>query len=223
MTKVKRTYTSARRQDQARQTRRSVLAAARKLFVAAGYGATSLQQIADEAGVAVQTIYATFGNKPTILSELLDTAIAGDDQPVAVNDRDWMHDVHHHPDPATRLDAYASAVASIHQRAGDIFHVVRAAADADPGLAPLAATTEERRRSGATGIINGLAEIGGLRDDITIERAVDILWTLNSPDLHQRLVRDCNWSLTDYRAWLAETMTRALLPGHMATLSLDTA
>ncbi len=211
MAKVKRTYTSARRQDQARQTRRSVLAAAENLFVMAGYGATSLQQIADEAGVSVQTIYATFGNKPALLAEVLDTTIAGDDEAIAVNDRDWMHDVFNHPDPSQRLDAYANAVAGIYQRAGDIFHVVRAAATADPDLAPLAATTEQRRRTGATSVINGIAAIDGLRHDLTTENAVDILWTLNSPDVYQRLVRDSNWSLTDYRVWLADIMARALL------------
>ena len=84
---------------QARQTRRSVLAAAGRLFTDAGYGATTLQQVADEPGVAVQTVYSTFGNKPALLQELLDTSIACDDTPGTVNDRNWMHHVFHPPTP----------------------------------------------------------------------------------------------------------------------------
>lgn len=108
---VKRTYRSRRRRDQARTTRRAIVAAAGRLFVDAGYGATTQQQIADEAGVAVQTIYATFGTKRAILEQLLDTSIAGDDAPIVVNDRDWMREVFRNPDTSARLHAYAAAVA----------------------------------------------------------------------------------------------------------------
>ena len=79
---VKRRYESTHRQDQARQTRLAVLAAARTLFVASGYGPTTLAASAQEAGVAVQTVYKIFGNKKTLLSELVDLTIAGDDEPI---------------------------------------------------------------------------------------------------------------------------------------------
>ena len=208
---VKRNYDSSGRREQARQTRRSIVEAAGRLFTSGGYGATTLQQIADEAGVAVQTLYATFGNKAALLEELLDTFIAGDDTPVAVNDRDWMHDVFHHPDPVARINAYAAAVTGIHERAGDIFNVVRAAAAADLTLAPLAASTEQRRRIGATSVIDGLHAIGALRDDLTVVEAVDVLWTLSSPEIHQRLVRDSDWTPKRFQTWLAATMRTALL------------
>lgn len=212
MNDVKRPYASARRQAQARATRRSIVDAAGELFVQAGYGATSLQQIADRAEVAVQTIYATFGNKRAVLEELLDTAIAGDDEPVAVNDRDWMHDVFHHPDPHARLQAYAAAVAAILHRAGAVFSVLQAAVAADPDLAPLAATTEQRRRTGSAAIVSALNEMGALRADLTVAEAVDVLWTLNSPDIYQRLVHDSGWPVERYQAWLAATMQTSLLP-----------
>lgn len=211
MAEVKRSYTSARRQEQARNTRRAIVAASGRLFVDAGYGATTHQQIADAAGVAVQTIYATFGNKQALLQELLDTSIAGDDAPIAVNDRDWMHDVFNHPDPRARLKAYAAAVAGIHERAGDIFTVVRAAAETDPELVPLAATTEQRRRDGAGRIVEALDEMNAIRSSLTTDEATDVLWTLNSPDVHQRLVRESGWPLDRFRDWLAETMQVALL------------
>ncbi|MEZ5226267.1 MAG: helix-turn-helix domain-containing protein [Acidimicrobiales bacterium] len=210
--KARRSYDSSRRQARARATRRSILDAAARLFVDAGYGATTLQQIADEAGVAVQTIYATLGSKKAILEEVLDVSIAGDDAPVAVNDRDWMHDVFHHPDPHERLRAYAAAVTAIHQRAGSVFTVIRSAAAADPELAPLAATTEHRRRVGATNIIDALASITPLHPGLSVAEAIDVLWTLNSPEIHRHLVVDSGWAPDRFRTWLADTLIAALLP-----------
>ena len=119
-----RNYDSSRRRSAARQTRRAILEAATGLFTTHGYGATSLQAIADEAGVAVQTIYATLRNKPTILAEALDLAIAGDDEAVAVNQRDWMNEVWTAPTGDQRLRAYARAVAQIMTRASEMFMVV---------------------------------------------------------------------------------------------------
>jgi AcrR family transcriptional regulator len=208
---VKRSYSSPHRQAQARETRRSILASAGRLFVEAGYGATSLQQVADDAGVSVQTVYAAFGNKKAILEQVLDVAIAGDDESIAVNDRDWMAAVFTDPDPATRLNAYASAVAGIHERAGAVFEVLRAAADTDPDLAAFAATAEQRRRTGASSVIDGLIEVAEGSMHLERDRAVDVLWTLNSADLYGRLVRDCGWSLQDYTVWLAATLKCALL------------
>src|SRR3954454_21499481 len=76
-----------------KETRRRMLEAARDLFVERGYGATALQEIADRAGVAVQTIYFTFGNKRALLKELAAVSIAGDDEPIATMDRQWFREV----------------------------------------------------------------------------------------------------------------------------------
>lgn len=209
--KGRRGYNSERRQSQALQTRRTVLQAASRLFVEAGYGATTLQQVADEAGVSVQTLYATFGNKRRLLEEALDVAIAGDDAPVVVNERDWMHDVFNHPRAGKRLDAYAAAVRRIHAGAADMFAVIRAAADTDPELQTLAATADSRRRAGCRSVIAGLAQLGALRSDLPEAAAVDVLWALNGPEVFQLLVRRSGWSLEHYEAWLAETMRAQLL------------
>lgn len=206
-----RPYKSERRQEQARQTRLSVLLAARKLFAHQGYGATTLQQIADEAEVSVQTVYASFGSKRVVLEQAIDVSIAGDDEQVAVNDRDWMHDVFNHPDPRVRLSSYAAAVRRIQAGAADMFAVVKAAAAVDPDLHALAATTEARRRTGARSVIDGLRSIDGLRADLPADEAVDVLWTLNSPEVFQLLVRRSGWSLDRYQAWLADTLQSQLL------------
>lgn len=208
---VKRTYRSSRREEQARQTRREIVAAGKRLFVGHGYGATSMQQIADEAGVAVQTVYAVFSNKRTLLTEVLDTSIAGDDEAVAVNDRAWMHAVFHDPGAPSRLRAYASAVRSIHERAADVFGVVEAAAQHDPEIAALAAEADARRRTGALAIVTGLDDLGALRPGLTPAKAVDLLWTFNSAALFRLLVRGSGWSLDEYEDWLAATMQHQIL------------
>jgi AcrR family transcriptional regulator len=200
-----------RRQERAQATRRAVLDAAGRLFVADGYGATTIQAIADEAGVAVQTVYAAFGNKRTILAELLDVSIAGDDERIAVNDREWMRQVWEAPSAAERLRAYAAACRSISERAGDVFAVVTAAAATSPDVADLAATAEHRRRLGATSVIDSIRKVGRLRPGLTRQRAIDVLWLLNSPMVFGHMVRRAGWSTDHYERWLADTMIRELL------------
>jgi TetR/AcrR family transcriptional regulator, regulator of autoinduction and epiphytic fitness len=188
-----------------------VLDAASRLFTTGGYGATTIQAIADEAGVAVQTVYAVFGNKRTILAELLDVSIAGDDEQIAVNDRQWMHQVWEAPTAAERLRAYAAACRGINDRAGDVFAVVAAAAATSTDIAELAETTERRRRLGTTSVIDSILEVGRLRPGLTRQQAIDVLWLLNSPIVFGHMVRRAGWSSDHYQRWLADTMIRELL------------
>ncbi len=209
--KIDRTYRSPGRDAQAQRTRTAVVRAAHALFTANGYGSTTLQQIADDAGVSVQTVYGVFGNKPALLKAALDVAIAGDDRPVTVNERDWMHAVLNDPDPSTRLRAYAAAVRRIHVGAADMFVALAAAAAADPALRGLSDETESRRRAGASSVVAGLASMGALRADLRRSTAVDIVWTLNSADVFVLLVRRSGWNLGQYEEWLGATLVQQLI------------
>ena len=200
-----------RREARARQTRLDVLAAAARLFVASGYGATTLQGVADEAGVAVQTIYAVFGNKRTLLEQLLDVAIAGDDEQVVVNDRDWMKPVFAAPSAVERLHAYAFVVRRINGRAGDLFGVLESAASIDGDLVGLAEMTESRRRTGAGSVIASVMAVGRLRKGLDVDHAVDVLWLLNGSAVFRHLVRNAGWSLDEYEQWLAMAMVEQML------------
>lgn len=200
-----------RREKKAQATRRAVLESARSLFVASGYGATTIQAIADEADVAVQTVYAVFGGKRAILGELLDVSIAGDEAPIAVNAREWMAPVWDLPAAAERLRAYAAAVRRIMDSAGDIFAVVAAAATTDPDAVELADQTEQRRRSGAWAVVDALTSVGPLRSGLNPEEAVDVLWLLNSPVVFSQLVRRAGWPSDRYQEWLADAMVTQLL------------
>src|SRR3712207_9424804 len=87
------------RAEQARATRRRIIAAASSQFVAHGYGAPLLDQVAEQAGVAVQTVYFHFGNKRTLLKEALDVAAVGDDEPIPLLERPWVAEIRQEPDP----------------------------------------------------------------------------------------------------------------------------
>lgn len=194
-----------------RRSRRAIVLAAIALFVDVGYGSTSMNAIAARAGVSVQTLYASFGTKRAILAAALDQAIAGDDRAVAVNDRDWMHDVFNAATAAQRLRAYSGAVARIMAGAGEMFMVVAQAASIDPDCVDLATTTERRRRTGATSVIDAVLSVGSLRVGLTKDEAIDVLCAFNSPALFNQLVRRSGWSIDRYRTWLGSVMVRELI------------
>src|SRR5687767_8230835 len=101
------------RAAKAAATRARMLAAARSLFVARGYTATTMRSIADEAGVAVQTMYFTFATKRAVLSELLDLEVAGDTAPVATLERPWVAEALAAP-PKELIELLVAGTARIH-------------------------------------------------------------------------------------------------------------
>jgi AcrR family transcriptional regulator len=208
----RRPYRSAVREQSARQTRRAIVAAAATLFVEHGYTATSLADVARAAGVARPTATAVFGTKAALLRQVLDEALAGDDEPVPVAERPWFAPVWQATSAAEILDAYAGVCTLIAGRAARTFEAVRRAADTSPDAAELWATAQRNRRAGAEMVARRAEEVGGLRPDLTLTRAADVLWALNDPALYGGLVLDCGWSETEHRAWLAGLMGAALLP-----------
>lgn len=201
-----------RRAARARETRRRVCTAAARLFVERGYGATSIAALAEAADVAEQTVYAAFGTKRAVLLDALDQAIAGDDRPIAVNDRDWMQDVWDAPDPATRLRAYARAVRRIHDGAARMFRVLEQAATTEPELVDAFAEAMRRRRVGVTGVVGPIGDGGGLAAGITTESAIDVTWTLNGHEVYLDLVDRCGWTSDAYADWLGNALVALLLP-----------
>ena len=132
---VKRSYASAKREAQARETRRSILDAAHELFVATGYAATTIQAIAERAGVAVQTVYAVFGNKRELLRQLIESTITGDDAPPPITERAEARAVAAELDARRRAELDAALSRSITERVAPIVRVAEEAAASDPELA----------------------------------------------------------------------------------------
>ena len=212
MSTGRRSYSSARRQEQAGETRRAVVAAASRLFVEKGYAATTVDAIASAAGVSLQTVYNAVGGKPTLLKAAYDVMLAGDDEPIPMFDRPAFHAVIESPDGRTALRHFAALGSEIGARVAPLVGMVLAqAAAGDRDLQAFASTTEDERATGTAHVAAFVAERFGLRPGLSRARAADVLWMLTSPDVRHRLVEVRGWSVAQFETWLAQAMADALL------------
>jgi AcrR family transcriptional regulator len=199
-----------RRQAQSAATRAEVLAAASRLFLVHGYAATTISAVADEAGVAVQTIYNSVGGKVRLLEAVVGLAAAGDAGRESVVERELAASVEV-SDPTVFLERAAASVAARVARVGPVLTVVQAAASSgDAGAATLAARTSEQRMAGMRVMVGGLRARGGLRPGLSEEAAAAISWSLAAPETYRHLVGAQGWSQARYRRWLADAWAAAL-------------
>jgi len=210
MTATKRKYDSSRRKAQARETRLQITEAARKLFFERGYAGATLESIAQEAGVAAETIYATFGSKSAILGFVLDLSIGGDDQPIGILERPEPQKVMQDSDQGLQLAGFAQGIAQIMQRAAPVFEVMRIAAKTEPEIDQRLKRTLHERLENLTRFVQFVASNGPLR--MTVPEAGELVWTMTSPEVFLLLTRDRGWSPEKYASWLEESLKRLLLP-----------
>ena len=207
-----RRYISPLRRDAAARTRQAILDAARELFTAQGYTATTVDQIAGRAGVSKPTVFTAVGSKQAILKQLRDIALAGDDQPVPVAQRPWYREALAEPDPRRALRLYARNATAIHRRSAGVHEVLRAAAAADKDLHSLWRGSEDERRGGATIVIDALLKKSPLKPGLDRAAAIDIVWILTASDIFWRLVHTRRWSHAQYENWIGDTLCEQLLP-----------
>jgi TetR/AcrR family transcriptional regulator of autoinduction and epiphytic fitness len=200
-----------RRQRQALQTRRRIRSAAKELFVAQGYAATTVQQIAEKADVAWQTVYAVFTTKAAILSEVFDVTVAGDDEPVPMAQRPFVRDIVEAPDGRTKARLLAAHFRETNARTADVQSVIESAAATDADMAALWATLMDQLTIGMTMAVTGLRRAGVLRADLSVARAADALAYFAGPWSYRHLVVRRGWTLDEYEAWLAETLDAQLM------------
>ena len=206
---VKRVYASAKREAQARETRAAILAAALDLFVAAGYTATTIQAIAESAGVAVQTVYAVFGNKRELLRQLIESTITGDDDPVPITERGEARVVAAEPDARRRAELDAAFSRSITERVAPIVRIASEAAASDPELAAMMELVKTARREEMTASARILAGPDGLR--VSEKEAAATLYVLYSPQVADMLMGDYGWSPKRYEKWLARMILESVI------------
>jgi AcrR family transcriptional regulator len=207
-----RPYDSTRRQAQARQTRMQIAGAARTLFLERGYAGTTIEAIAEKAGVASETIYATFKNKRKVLSFVFDISVGGDDQPVRVVDRPSAQAVLQETDQQRQLTMFARDITGILDRAAPVFEVMRVAAKTEPEIASLVKRLLEERLRNMTMVAERVAVNGPLMNDLGKALAAEIIWSMTSPELYLLFTRDLGWTSEQYTRWLTDTLTRLLLP-----------
>ncbi len=205
-------YTSEVRDEQARRTQRAIVTAARDLFLARGYAATTIDGIAEAAHVSRRTVFNSVGGKAALLKLAFDWAIVGDDEPVALADRPAVKAIVAEPDPRQALLLWVQTSTEIATRTAPLGEVLTAAADIDPAAAKQLAEWSRNRMAGAAGFIRYLASLDGLAAGLTEQRAAELCWALTDGHLYRLLVAQRGWSTADFSRWLSSSLAAVLLP-----------
>ncbi len=208
----RRPYDSSNRARQARETRRRIVEAAARLFVRDGYSATSIAAIAQEAGVAVPTVYASLRNKANILRAVVQFTVRGDDETAPLAQRAGWRELDREEDPRRRLALFASLHREVADREAAVFAQLEAAAGADPEATEMLAEHDRLRYVTQRRLARGLQRRKQLKPGLSARDAADIIWTLASERTYLALVRDRGWTPARYERWVAELLSAALLP-----------
>ena len=201
---------SGRGQARTRLARRAVVDAARTLFLERGYAATTIEAISEHSDVPPATVYRLFSSKLGILKALLDTSIAGDDQPLAVQERPDVASLFTEPDPQKLLAGLAGVTTAINQRTNDVYRVLVSAAGSDPAAAELLSEIRRQRDQGQGRIARSLSRAHALKPGLRERDAADLIHALMSPEVYRLLVGDRGWTPERYQQWLATTLTQQL-------------
>ena len=210
--KTKRSYKSTRRQVQARQTRHQIVEAARRLFTERGYSGATISAIAEDAGVAVETVYAIFGNKKAILSHLVDVSVVGDDEQIPLLERPGPQAVKSEHDQHKQVQMFARDIGAIMARMAPLFEVMNIASKTEPEIADLLNRLLQERLQGMQFFVNALAGNVSLREGLNPGDAAETVWAITSAEIFSLLTVKRGWSGSQYEVWLANTLTRLLLP-----------
>lgn len=206
-----RRYDSPRRREQAAATRREILEASQRLFEQQGYAATTIAAIAAEAGVALKTVYVAFETKSGVLRALWHLLLRGDQEEAPVGEREWYRELLAEPDAEEQLRLMARQSRIVKLRIGRVLEVIRTAAPSDPDIGALWERIQTDFHALQRGVVETLAEKQALRTSLDIDRATDILWTLNSPEVWQLLVVGRRWTPEEYEQWCADAACSQLL------------
>jgi AcrR family transcriptional regulator len=205
----RRPYDSPVRQEQAAQTRARIVESAGELFVAQGYGRTTIRQIAEAAGVAVDTVYATFGSKPRVLTAVIDERLSAGSGAANVMDRPEAVAVRDETDQHRQVQLLGRYLATVVTGVMPVFEMLRSAAAAEPAIAEVYAEMQGYRLQNMRRAIDWIAARGPLR--LPPVEAAETLWALASPDTARQLMVGQGWSAERYGEWLADVLGRAIL------------
>lgn len=206
---VKRRYDATSRREAAARTRAAILDAARELFSERGYAATPMTAVAERAGVALDTVYASVGRKPELARLLIETAISGTGQAVPAEQRDYVQAIRAAPDATIKINIYAAAMAAMAPRLALVLGIIQQAASSEPELARLWDQISERRAVNMRLFVTDLASVHPLR--LAAEEAADIVWATNAPELYRLLTDQRGWTPQRYERFLADAWHRLLL------------
>ena len=208
----KRRYTSIRRQAQAAETRRHIITAARKLFADRGYAGTTIEDIAREAGIAVQTIYTSFGSKRAILTRLAELTIENDEALAPKLIRLELEAEWRETSQRRQLESFAHEIGHLIDRVGPILEIMHTAAKTEPEIATFLRQLLENRLQHLNHLVGWMTANGPLREDLDLKVAAETVWVLTSAEVYRLLTIDRGWSRDQFERWLSGTLIRLLLP-----------
>jgi AcrR family transcriptional regulator len=201
----RRPYHSLARERQAEESRQRILDAARSLFLKKGYAGTTVDAIAEGAGLSPKTVTAVFGSKLGVLTELLRPSTFGQRY------QQLLERLQTEADPVQRVSLVAEITCQVYDALAPELDLLRGAASIAPELTELARQVEARRRENQGRLISYLASRGVLHQGLQLEEATDELWALSSYDLYRMLVVERGWASERYEAWLANVLRQRLL------------
>ena len=202
----RRRYESPRRREAAERTREGIIGAARALFLERGYALTTLEQVAEQAGVATPTVYATFGNKRELLFAVAQTARRGDAGSTPLVERPEIKRTLDEQDPERQIALVARQVRRMRERTAPIARVIKLAGAVDAEIAARSARNEQERLGNMKTLARAIRAPG-----LTTAKAADVLFALTSNELYELLVLDRGWSHAQYEKWLEQQLRAALL------------
>ena len=206
---VKLERRATRRQRQAEATQAEIVAAATRLFFERGYMATTVEAIAAEAGVALQTIYNAIGSKRAVLSRVLDFAAAGPDAPAPVPVFMARRTAEIH-DAAGFARLLADWFAEVAPRVAPVFRVIREAAAVDPEAAELdRQRAAQRLRNYAEGV--AAMQRRGIAAGKATDELAAAIWSIGYPETYRMLVIEQGWSAERYRSWVEASLSAVFL------------
>ena len=208
----KRKYDSSMRRARATESHAQIIEAARELFIENGYSGVSIETIAREAKTSPETIYSVFKNKRTILARTMDLAAGTGDSPIPVMLRSYIQEVTAERDQHRQIQMFAGRMQMFFSQIAPLVVVLRDAAKTEPEIKKLLNKYLNDRYQGMGFFIDCLLANGPLRNGLSKFSATETLWALASAEIYNLLVIDRGWSVEEYENWLAEALTRLLLP-----------
>ena len=202
----RRRYNSTRRSKQAASTRQDVIDAAIACFGESGFGGTTLQAVADRAGVAVETVYAAFKNKKRLVRDAFEAAVVGDAEPVPLADRP-EYAAMGRGTVAERLTAGLRLTAAIHRRSAPVWLALAEAASADAEVAAWMGELEAGRHRE---VDRAMAMVFGRA---LPTHAGEMVFVLLGPEVFVRLTRDLGWHVDLYASELVGLVTHLAADG----------
>lgn len=198
------------RRDRAKATHWRIVKAAYRLFCAQGYAGTTMAQIAEAAGVAVQTVYFTFHTKPALLSRAYDFAVMGEEDPEIPERQAWYQAMTAEPDATQALRHFVTGVGEITRRVTPLSIAAQVAADGDPDTARVIDVHDGMQADAYREVVQLLTAKARLRAGLSLDRGTDLLLLYAGTDLYHFLVERRGWSHDEFLDWTVVTLADQL-------------